>query len=124
CSRLAEHECDQFSRIRVVLDQQDGPVLKGRRGPAIVALGIERLEDMVRDWQEHHERGALALSGALGGDMSAMQRDQVSDDRQAESETTLAATSGGFAPAKALEHQRQASRRNAVAGVANRDDGD
>src|SRR5690242_8784360 len=75
-----------------------------------------------RQRQRDGERRAEPGAGALDGHASAVQLDQVADDREAEPDAALARpASYVLRLAERLEHVRQKLRRDAAAGVGDDD---
>ena len=67
------------------------------------------------------EGRALAFAATFGGDASAVQFDEVLDDRQAEAEAAVVARGGGVGLAEAVEDVGQELGGDALAGVAHGD---
>jgi len=65
------------------------------------------------------ERGALVGAGAVGGDASAVEFDELFDDREAEAEPAVLAGGGGVGLTEAFEKMGEEIGRDAGAGIAN-----
>src|SRR3954471_3414355 len=70
--------------------------------------------------ERHREGRAAVLAFAVRPHRPAVQLDEVSDDREAKAEAAVCPHGAGIALAETLEHVRQQRRRDADAGVADR----
>src|SRR6185369_11297572 len=88
------------------LEVQDGDAARGLNG-GVARTGVG---------QTNHEVGAAVWPCAFDLDRAAMQFDQVTGDGQAETEAAVPPREAAVGLAKAVEHERQKFRIDALAG--------
>ena len=121
---IGEHRTQQFARIGLVVDDQHVRAFEIERARARPPLDCDcRRHAMLglANGQVHRERRSLSLAAAVGRHASAMQLDEMTPDRQTESEAAVLPRRAAVGLPEPFEDVRQKCRSDAVAGVGHID---
>src|SRR5438034_11216006 len=111
-ARRAQHHAHELARVRLVVDDQNATTREIRRSNDRLAVdataGAQRRPGggQIRDRRKlDGEDGPAPFAGAFRAHVAAVELDDVTHDREAQPETTIAASDRRLALSEAVEHE-------------------